>query len=320
MNKVSVILPCYNGARWIDNAIKSILAQTFKNFELIIIDDGSTDNSKEIIAPFLCDKRVRYSYQSNRGFSGALNSGIKASSGDLIGFIGQDDLWVPNKLELQQKFLSEHQDIDLVFSPYYSMDSRGQILREINASVPTCLTKEELITKLFLGNFIGFETVLVKRKCFDEVGFFDERMTAFSDHDMWLRIAEKFNIGYLNEHLVKKREHKLQLSKDGLSTALKDEFLIVEKAINHYSFLKKSEQKRLSSLYYAMGIAMLEKGNAKDAKQALLKTITWEPWNFTAIVAYLMPNFYFFFLKNFKKLSTNNNGKAETGSSSPKVG
>jgi len=300
---VTVILPCYNGARWVSRAIESILVQIYENFELIIIDDGSTDNSKERIVPFLCDKRVCYIYQANRGFSGAINSGIKASSGELIGFIGQDDVWVPNKIELQQKFLSEHQNIDLVFSPYYSMDSQGQIFRTINAKIPVFRTKEELVTELFLGNFIGFETVLVKRKCFDEVGFFDERMTAFSDHDMWLRIVEKFNIGYFNQNLVKKREHNLQLSKDGLSTALKDEFLIIQKAVNHYPFLKKSEQKRIASLYYALGIAMLQKGNGKDAKKALIKTIKCQPWNFKAVVAYMVPKLYFLSLKYFKNLS-----------------
>ena len=226
VNKVSIILPCYNGAPWVDNTVRSIMVQTFKNFELLIIDDGSTDNSEETIAPFLCDKRVRYIYQNNKGFSRAINSGIKASSGELIGFIGQDDLWAPNKLELQIKYLSKHLDIDLLFSDYYSIDSQGQILREIKASVPAFHTRQEVITRLFLENFIGFETVLIKRKCFDEVGFFDERMTAFSDHDMWLRIAKSFNIeGYIDLPLVKKREHKLQLSKARIEQVLKDEFL-----------------------------------------------------------------------------------------------
>ena len=79
MDNVSVVLPCYNGARWIGRAIESILAQTCENFELVIIDDGSTDNSKKIIAPYLCDERVRYIYQKNRGFSVAINSGIKSA-------------------------------------------------------------------------------------------------------------------------------------------------------------------------------------------------------------------------------------------------
>ena len=99
-SSTTVILPCYNGARWVSRAIESILDQTYKNFELLIIDDGSTDNSKATIAPHLRDERVRYIYQKNRGFSAAINRGIKASSGSLIGFIGQDGLWMPNKLEV----------------------------------------------------------------------------------------------------------------------------------------------------------------------------------------------------------------------------
>src|SRR5208337_849330 len=101
MKKVSVILPCYNGARWISRAIESVLAQTWGHFELVIIDDGSTDNSKKIILPYLSDERVQYIYQDNRGFSAAINRGVAESRGCLICFIGQDDLWMPNKLELQ---------------------------------------------------------------------------------------------------------------------------------------------------------------------------------------------------------------------------
>jgi glycosyltransferase involved in cell wall biosynthesis len=299
-SSATIILPCYNGARWVSRAIESILDQTYENFELLIIDDGSTDNSKATIAPHLRDERVRYIYQSNKGFSVAINNGIKASNGSLIGFIGQDDLWMPNKLELQMKYLNKHVDVDLVFSDYYSIDPQGQILREIKASVPTFRTRQEVITRLFLGNFIGFETVLIKRKCFDEVGFFDERMTAFSDHDMWLRIIGSLNIGYFNQSLVKKREHDLQLSKDGLCIALRDEFLIVQKAIYHYPFLKKVESKKLFLLYYALGIALLQKGHYQEAKKELIKAIVYQPWQLKAIAAYVAPSFYAFILHHYQ--------------------
>jgi glycosyltransferase involved in cell wall biosynthesis len=108
MRTVSVVLTCYNGARWISLSIESILAQTYRDFELIIIDDGSTNSSKEMVASHQSDKRVRCIYQNNRGFSAAVNRGIKESNGSLIGFIGQDDPWMPNKLELQVKYLGEH--------------------------------------------------------------------------------------------------------------------------------------------------------------------------------------------------------------------
>ena len=293
MQKVSVILTCYNGARWIGKAIESVLAQAYKDFELLIIDDGSTDNSRDVIASYLYDKRVHYIYQENKGFSAAVNRGITESNGSLIGFIGQDDIWMPNKLELQVKYLSKHEEVDLVHSNYCSIDSEGRIVGVRDIKIPQVSSKKKVVEHLFLNNFIGFETVLVKRKCFDEVGFFDERMVGFSDHDMWLRIAGKFNIqGYIGKPLVKKRIHELQLSKVRIEDNLKDEFLLVKKAIDLYPFLKKIERKKLASLYYAWGIALLQKGNREAAKRKFLKSIRSQPWKVKSIIAYITPLLY----------------------------
>ena len=299
----SVILPCYNGSRWISRAIESVLAQTYEHFELVIVDDGSTDNSKEMVASHLSDERVRYVYQRNRGFSAAVNRGIKESSGSLIGFIGQDDMWMPNKLELQVKYLSQHKDVYLVHSNYCSIDSEGRIVSLRDVKIPNASRKKAVIEQLFLNNFIGFETVLVKRKCFDKVGFFDERMVGFSDHDMWLRIAGSFNIGYLDLPLVKKREHEFQLSKVRVETVLRDEFLIAKKAIDHYPFLRRVEQKKLTSLYYALGIALLQKGDRKKAKQELIKAITCQPWKLKAIAVYVAPSLYAFIWDRYIKIT-----------------
>jgi len=303
MQKVSVVLPCYNGARWISRAVESILAQTYRDFELIIIDDGSTDNSKEIVALHLSDERVRYIYQENRGFSAAVNRGIKESSGSLIGFIGQDDLWMPNKLELQVKYLSEHKDVNLVHSNYCLIDSEEHIINVRDIKIPSVSLKKEVVKQLFLNNFIGFETVLLKRKCFDEVGFLDERMVGFSDHDMWLRIAGSFNIGYLDLPLVKKREHEFQLSKVRAETVLRDEFLMVKKAIDHYPFLRRVERKKLTSLYYSLGITLFQKGDHKKAKQELIKVIMCQPWKLKAIAVYVAPSLYAFIWDRYRKIT-----------------
>lgn len=301
MPNVGVVLTCYNGARWISRAIESVLAQTYEDFELVIIDDGSTDNSKEIVTSHLCDGRVRYIHQENRGFSAAVNRGIKESSGSLIGFIGQDDLWMPNKSELQVKYLSEHKDIALVHSNYCSIDSEGGIIGVRDIKIPDVSSKRKVVEQLFLGNFIGFETVLVKRKCFDEVGFFDESMVGCSDHDMWLRMAESFNIGYLDLPLVKKRQHEFQLLKVRIEAVLKDEFLMVKKAIDHYPFLKRVERKKLAPLYYAWGIALLQKGNNKEAKQKFLKAIMCQPWKLKVTAAYITPSIYTFIWDHYRK-------------------
>jgi glycosyltransferase involved in cell wall biosynthesis len=303
MPKVSVILPCYNGSLWISDAVKSVLRQTLDDFELVIIDDGSTDNSESIISPFLGDGRVHYIYQENRGFSGAVNRGIKESKGDLIGFIGQDDIWLPNELEVHVKYFDEHKNVDLVHSNYCSIDSEGRIIKVRDIKIPNFSSRKKLIEYLFINNFIGFETALVKKRCFDEVGFFDERMTGFSDHDMWLRIAGKFNMAYIDLPLVKKREHELQLSKARLESVLKDEFLMVKKAIDLYPFLKRVERKKLASLYYALGIALLQKGNTEEAEQKLLEAIRCQPWKLKATAAYVAPTLYALVLNHYQSFA-----------------
>lgn len=289
MNKVSVILPCYNGSRWIKSAIESVLAQTYPDFELIVVDDGSTDNSKEILASYLYDRRFRYLHQENKGFSAAINRGIKESSGNLIGFIGQDDLCMPNKLELQLRYLRENTSVDLVHSNYCVIDSEDKLVKLRYIRIPEATSKKKLVKEMFLKNFIGHETVLVKKKCFDDVGLFDEKMVGCSDHDMWMRIIDHFNIGYIDTILVKKREHEGQLSQLRIDAMIKDEFLLVQKAINRHPFLKMVVGKKLSHLYYWWGLVLLKKGNKKKAKEKFLKSIKCQPFNIKSFMAYVSP-------------------------------
>lgn len=302
MTSVSIILPCYNGARWINNSIKSILNQTFKNFELIIIDDGSKDNSKDIINKYQ-DSRIRYIFQNNKGFSASINRGIKESSGDFIGFIGQDDIWLTYKLDYQLHWFINHNDCSLLFSDYYLMDSNDGIIGFSSPEKIRFSSNEDFIKKLFLNNFIGFETVLIKRKCFENEISFDERMIGFSDHDMWLRLACKYSFGYLNKPTVKKRIHKLQISAYKQDETMYDEFLLISKAIKLYPFLKSTLNKKIASLYYKNATnTIYNNGEIELAKKKLLITIKYQPWNIRAILIYFLPRIYSTLLPNFLQL------------------
>ncbi len=295
--KISVILPCYNGERWINQAITSVLSQSYDDLELIIINDGSIDASEEIIKKYLYDKRIRLFSQQNNGFSATLNKGIKESTGELIGFIGQDDLWLPQKLDVQAMCFKRNCKLDLLFSSYYNMDNQGRILELVR---PKKLNKQKgLWEQLFLTNFIGFETVLVKRKCFDKVGLFDEQMIGFSDHEMWLRIvAEAFNLNFLDIPLVKKRLHKKQLSKS--SHILDDEFLLVKKAIGHYPLSNCVYSTKLASLYYVRGLESLYMGKMDSAKKDMLQAVKLDPFNPKHVIAYIAPTWYSLFLKYYQ--------------------
>lgn len=304
LSKVSVILPCYNpNSEWVNSAIKSILNQTYKDLELILIDDGSINNLKTLIEPNLRDRRLHYFYQQNKGFSSAINLGIKKSSGDYIGFIGQDDIWLPMKLEWQLNYFSIHNNSHILYSDYYVMDSKGKIINLFSPKkYGSFSSKEDFIKNLFLFNFLGFETVLVKRRCFDDFDLLDEKMIGFSDHDMWLRLAKRYDMSYLNIVTVKKRAHKNQISLSKLDETMLDEFLLVKKALVTYPFLNKILNKKMANLYYYNAtLTLYNNGDPLIAKERLLRTIKYQPWNIKAMSIYLLPKFYPFILKMYKR-------------------
>ena len=268
----------------------------------MVIDDGSTDNSREVISTFFYDDRVNLFCQENRGFSASINRGINESTGDLIAFIGQDDIWLPNKLEVQIKFFCEHKGVEVVHANYLSINSDGQVIKRRDLAIPFFSKREELIRALFMHNFIGFETVLVKRCCFTEVGLFDESMIGFSDHDIWLRIAGKFAFGYVNLFLVKKREHELQLTKVVEKQGRRDQFLFVIKAVEQYPYLVTLAQKKLSELYYSLGLTMLQNGQRDQSKQKLRKAIRCRPCKINATIAYWLPQVYLFAWNQYTKI------------------
>jgi len=300
MPNVSVGLPCYNGSRWLAESIESVLHQTYPDFELVIVDDGSTDNSKKIIERYLEDVRVRYLYQENKGFSGATNRCIADSRGDYIAFMGQDDLWLPDKLERQVHKI-EKGKYSLIHSDVYDIDSEGRIIGRRNLKVPKTQDREAILARLLLSNFIAHPTVLVKRQCFDKVGLFDERMVIASDHDMWLRIAGEFDIGYISAPLIKKRLHEAQVSVKKPVECIKDEFLITEKAITKYPFLKRYESKKKARLYYFWGVILLRQHNLSEARNKAFKAIKEYPFDLICYPLCISPSLWGSFLKKYFK-------------------
>jgi len=209
MNKedplISVIIPTYNRANFLPNAILSVINQTYQNWELIIVDDGSTDNTKHIVEEFIKkDSRIKYFYQENKGQPFAMNTGIKLSKGKFIAFLDDDDEWYLEKLEKQIEFLNKDENIVLVFSDVIIRGGYLDGMRSSEVSKPYC---GYVYPKLLLRNFLTASSVVIKRKVLDEMGYFDTfhciKITQTQDYDMWLRIAKKYKIGYVPEVLVK---------------------------------------------------------------------------------------------------------------------
>ncbi|MBI4680859.1 MAG: glycosyltransferase [Nitrospirae bacterium] len=184
---VSIIIPTYNCRKYIRQAIDSALSQTYKNIEIIVIDDGSTDNTREEIDDLISEKKISYIYQANKGLPGARNTGIKHSRGKYLVFLDSDDVILPEKIMCQIGFMKEHPDVCLVYSgyQYFKNDNLADLI-----SPPLSKLRGNLYKELLRGCFFTVHSVLVKKACVEKVGCFDESFRASEDWDLYIRLAE----------------------------------------------------------------------------------------------------------------------------------
>ena len=201
---VSVVLPTYNRAHTVRAAIDSVLAQSYEDFELIVVDDGSTDDTPAVVGD-VSDPRVQYlRLPENRGANVARNVGIRESDGKYVAFQDSDDVWRPRKLELQVTELERApEDVGVVYTGYYRVDSGVKQYGPRNKETVAGDIHEEMLK----GNgwFIPTAVAAVRRACFDTVGLFDERLQRLQDWEMWLRISKQYEFEFIHEPLIEKR-------------------------------------------------------------------------------------------------------------------
>jgi len=207
--EVSVVIPTYNSARYLPAAIESVLVQTFKDHEILVVDDGSTDDTPRIVDPFR--PAVRYLRQPNRGVAAARNRGLAESRGRYVAFLDADDTWLPTKLEKQTRALAEAPSIRASYSAFFVVDEDLRILGVRRGPAPTSL----LTALLTQGNVVGsICTVLCERPLFDLAGGFDPALSQCADWDMWVRLALGTEFLYLDEPLATYRQHSTNMSRN----------------------------------------------------------------------------------------------------------
>jgi len=184
MPKVSVIIPTYNGAQYIKQAVDSILAQTYDDYEIIVVDDGSTDDTAELLRPY--GDRITYLYQENRKLPAARNAGIRAARGQYLAFLDSDDLFLPHKLAAQARCLDERPEVGLVASGHQYIDEAGRLLQE---SRPWLGRPSITLESILFGGLAPVHAVLLRRDWFERVGGFDEQFSYCEDMDLWYRLA-----------------------------------------------------------------------------------------------------------------------------------
>ena len=200
---VSVVIPNYNYGRYLKQAIDSVLAQSYPEVEIIVVDDGSTDDSDEVLKSY--GERVRWFRQSNQGVSAARNLGIKESRGEFIGFMDADDLWLPKKLELQLELFS-NPSVGMVYCGLQYL-SEDKILGENTSGRSGSNVLKELALMRPPGVPAFGSSALVRRECLERVGPFDTQLSTSADWDMCRRIACHYEIGIVREPLMLYRLH-----------------------------------------------------------------------------------------------------------------
>ena len=227
MPEVSVVMPSYNYGRYLSQTIESVLAQSFQDFELVIVDDGSSDNSAEIIKKYAAkDKRIKYKiFPKNKGACVAHNLANNMATGNYFAVINADDIWLPHKLERQLACFAEDKTLGAVFALPEFVDSSGRRVRIGNNPFLDSLKPQnnyEWMNYFFLrGNCVCHPTALIKKKCYDDVGHYRFALRSLPDFDMWTRMFFKYKVKVLDEKLIQFRKHDLSESSANISNIIR---------------------------------------------------------------------------------------------------
>lgn len=226
MTEVSVVIPAYNAMAYLPETIATVLNQTYTDFEVIVVNDGSTDNTQEWVSQ-IEDSRVKLVSQENRGLAGARNRGIEESQGKYLAFLDADDLWSPTKLAQQFQVLDNHPEIGVVYTWVAYVDEQGKSTGRIVQNQQ----EGHIWQKLTESNLVECGSVaMVRRECFDRCGVFDRNLGSFvEDWDMWLRIANYYQFKVVKQPLVSYRQIASSASRNWEEMA-KSYQLVVEKA------------------------------------------------------------------------------------------
>jgi len=283
--KVSIIIPTCNRAHLIGRAIRSVLNQTYKNFELIIINDGSTDNTEEVVRGFKDSRIIYLELKENRGTSAVKNIGIKASKGIYVAFLDDDDQWLSEKLEKQIDKIEKSPEIKIIYCGYRLLNEEGKTIKEIRP-----VFKEDIYNNLLRRNFIALPTILVKKEILEKTGLFDEELNFGEDWDIFLRMAKSYKFDFVDQYLV----DCFIFGKRLTTESLKDPSIrifslkkIIKKNIEEYQ--KKPEI--YSCALRSLGNSYCQGGNMNEGRNYFKKSIKNSPLNIKSYIYLILSLF-----------------------------
>ena len=272
--KVSVVIPAYNSADYTVETVESVLAQTYRNREIIVVDDGSTDHTHDELKRF--GDEIKYIYKENGGACSARNLGIAMSTGEYVACLDCDDLWLPEKLEYSLSALDACPEASFVFTRCFLIDAGGVVSGEVGG---ICEAGQGAYKSILLGAAIPAPTVLIRKNYLDRVGVFDEQIFIPADKDLWLRLSQESTTCFVDRPLSKYRMSSNYTLKN-LDQSLRENIYVLEKQFKSGSPLAPSLRRRIlqeNLLVHAMLYRSVE--DAVNARKVLWRAFIVNPIN-----------------------------------------
>lgn len=280
MPTVDVIIPAYNAAKNLPDAIESVLAQTFEDWQIWIVDDGSTDNTAEVVVPFLdrLGPKIRYIKQENRGVSAARNAAIMASTGKFLALLDADDVWLPCRLSESLKTLAEKPQAGLSYGLIRTIGPEGLFgdpwagnLTHAEGRIAPYIYMREVE--------LPSPTITFRRRCIEEVGCFDETLRVTEDRDLWLRIAQRYEVAFVPNILALYRLSPGSLSTDP-NRMLQAQLKFIRKHYGAEGCGLLSRQAAMARCYKQQADNYKMRGRASEALWSSLHAVVFYPLSF----------------------------------------
>jgi glycosyltransferase involved in cell wall biosynthesis len=287
MVSISVVVTCYNEEEYIGDSIRSVLDQTRYDLidKIVVVNDGSEDNSEEVIREIQEDNpKVEYVCQDNEGLPGARNTGLERCTGDFVALQDGDDLWLEHKIERQAEVLRKYPDVGIVYSDFQTFGSGEK--KRVSPNQFKYSDGNVLVHLFRKGGPIVPSTTVINRKCFSTVGTFDPDLLRGQDTDLWLRIAEEYQIHHVDEPLVDRRDRSDSLGK---SHREKTRYLmrVTDKIAVQIPRLEPFVDERKAMTLATRGRKLLEEGERWEAVRMLKSAITYKPTSLEVLTTFV---------------------------------
>lgn len=273
---ISAVIPCYNDGEFIADAIQSCLSQSVRTEEIIIVDDGSTDNTADAVSEF--SNNTNYIKTSNRGAAAARNTGVAQAQSEYIAFLDADDYWLEDKIQRIKNAIKKSQATDLVYSDFYIREN-NEIRREVSALD----SGDNFPEKLFVsGGSILPSCSVVRKSTFQKLGGFDESLEVGHDRDLWIRIGMEGCVKRVPEPLTIRTVRDTSLASDYMNKS-KYEIQSRKKLVKNYPEFKKLVDEREANLYANRASYALTQGKTREARRYSKKSILQNPRQYKPI-------------------------------------